>query len=891
MFPSPLTAVLRRIHQAAGQRDDDGRLLERFAAGRDEAAFEALVKRHGRMVLAVGRRALADANDADDVFQAAFLVLARKAGSLRSSRCLGAWLHRTATRLALALREQTVRRRRREQRAAARRTADPSAEAAWRELRPVLDAEISRLPDRYRLPFVLCCLEEMTHDEAARELGWPRGSVAGRLSRARALLRARLVRRGISLTAAALAALVAETTGQAAAPAALVQVTVQVARVFTGPGAATVAGKGAALAKEALKAAPAARFLVAASWAVALAAATAAGLAALQPTPPAPPAAASAAPHGEEEQKPARADLFGDSLPDGAEVRLGTVRLRTASLVMSTVFSADGKTLWTAEDEEGLHGWDVETGRPLGWIARGTYCYQGAMTPDRTRLVANSGAEGPVGEFVLWDVKADKEIRRFGQFNPNGIDALAISRNGKTLASSSGVVGKAHEITLWDADSGRELRRLEGHSQDIDTQLFTPDGKELVSAGRDGSVRVWGVESGRKRLEIAQASWATVSPDGKSLAAVSEDHSVRLIDLADGKERCHMTGRHGGGLAFTPDGRFLAAADSGGDFIFWDAETGKESRRFPGSEGRPQSLSFSPDGRTLAIGGLDHSIRLFDVAAGKERNAYTGSRGAVVVAFSPDGKAAATAAGDGAVRLWDPRTGEQRRLLRDHAPDVLCVAFSPDGKWLATGGGPPGPPYGEEGEDDFTIRLWDADTGRVVRRLKGHEGPVTTLAFSADGRTLVAGGEDVFAAHPNHLRLWDVQTGNVVLRFDESNGVLTVAFSPDGTTVASGGFNTVFLWNTADGKLLRKVSDGQMQRSTAPKTRTSAWRSRRTAGRSSPASATPTAWRTGKRTPCRPGTLPRAIGCTPRLPQQTPSPPGSPSSAARWSSGGARGPP
>ncbi len=816
MPPDSLAAVLRRIHRVIDRHDagEDGRLLERFAARRDEAAFEALVRRLGPLVRAAARRVLPDANDADDVFQAAFLVLACKADSLRSSRCLAAWLHRTATRLALALREDAVRRRRRERKAAAPRAADPSAESVWRDLRPVLDAEILRLPDRYRLPLVLCCLQEKTHEQAARELGCPRGSVAGRLARARELLRARLVRRGVTLSAAALSALFIEKAAHAAAPAALIGATVQMGCAFSRTGAAMIAGKGAAMAQAALHGSLAVRVAVGTALILIVAAATAAGLAVRQPPPTPPPAAARTAAHDAEEPKPAHTDLLGDPLPDGAEVRLGTVRLRHSSFVMAAVFSADGKTLYAAEDKEGMVQWDVETGRSLGRIAAGTYCYSGATTPDRTRLVADNGMDGSKeGTFLLWDVKADKQIRRFGKFNPNGIRALAISADGKTLASSTEHIQKqasTHNIVLWDAESGQELRRVDDIPGFIHALYFTPDGKELVSAG-DGGVRVWGVESGKKRLEFIQASRARVSRDGKTLAAVCDDHSVRLIDLADGKDRCRITGRKGGPVAFTPDSRFLVGADGDGDFIFWDSETGKESRRFSGSAGQPWNLSFSPDGRTLAIGCFDHSIRLFDVQTGKERNAYTGHRGAVVVAFSPDGKTAATAAGDGTVRLWDPRTGEHRQLLRDHKDNVLCMAFSPDGKLLATGGGPP---VGG-GEGDFVIRLWDPQTGQVVRRLEGHEGPVGTMAFSPDGRLLAAGGEEVYAAHLNNLRLWDVATGKVVRRFDDTNGTtngaLTVAFSLDGTTVAEGRRSgPLQLWSAADGKLVREVSDGQL---------------------------------------------------------------------------------
>jgi RNA polymerase sigma factor (sigma-70 family) len=183
----------------------DGELLERFAHHQDEPAFAALVRRHGPMVLGVCRRVLHDEHDADDAFQATFLVLARQAGCIRKAESVASWLYGVAYRIALRSRAQAARRRKVEGQAVAMAEHDPQAELAWRELRRVLDEELHRLPAKYHAPLILCYLEGKTNTEAARELGWTKGTVSGRLARARDLLRERLSRRGLALDAGVVA--------------------------------------------------------------------------------------------------------------------------------------------------------------------------------------------------------------------------------------------------------------------------------------------------------------------------------------------------------------------------------------------------------------------------------------------------------------------------------------------------------------------------------------------------------------------------------------------------------------------------------------------------------------------------------------------------------------
>ncbi|OAI45212.1 hypothetical protein AYO44_13060 [Planctomycetaceae bacterium SCGC AG-212-F19] len=227
----PLKPVIRYIRQMAGTVEPpaDHLLLDSFRSQQDEAAFASLVEKHGPLVLAVCRRVLHNEHDAEDVFQSTFLVLAKKAGSIRQHESLGGWLYRVAYHLALRVKARLVRRQEKEAEALPPDADDPAGDISWRELRGVLDEELARLPDKYRMPLVLCYLAGKTRDEAAEELGWSVGAVKGRLERGRDLLRARLERRGLTLSAALLGTMLASGQASAAVPATLLGATVKAA--------------------------------------------------------------------------------------------------------------------------------------------------------------------------------------------------------------------------------------------------------------------------------------------------------------------------------------------------------------------------------------------------------------------------------------------------------------------------------------------------------------------------------------------------------------------------------------------------------------------------------------------------------------------------------------
>src|SRR5579862_4690241 len=232
------TAALQRLCAIIGNQVDneqtDGQLLERYAIHREQAAFTALVRRHGPMVFGLCRRVLRDHHEAEDAFQATFLVLVRKAASLDRRRPLGNWLYTIAYHAALKTRSGVARRLQREIQVARTDCIEPRDEAASSEVRALLDAEMNRLPEKYRAPLVLCYLQGRTNEEAALELGWPSGTVKGRLARARNLLRDRLTRRGLALSLALLGTALAEQCRAASLPSGLIERTVETASAFAG---------------------------------------------------------------------------------------------------------------------------------------------------------------------------------------------------------------------------------------------------------------------------------------------------------------------------------------------------------------------------------------------------------------------------------------------------------------------------------------------------------------------------------------------------------------------------------------------------------------------------------------------------------------------------------
>jgi RNA polymerase sigma factor (sigma-70 family) len=255
-MPNQLTAVLCYLRHTAGTKmcdqQGDAQLIQKFVAQRNEDAFAVLLQRHGPMVFAVCRQVLGNAHDAEDAFQATFLVLARQARSIRKPEALAAWLHRVAVNLARTAKANTAQRQTHERQTVLMSPANPADEVELADAQSLIQEEVDRLPEKYRVPIVCCYLEGKTHEEVARQLGWPVGTVKGRLSRARQLLRTRLSRRGLVLSGGAVAAALTQSAAMGQVPIAVLGHTLKAALSFAGEGtiaAGIVSPQALALAK------------------------------------------------------------------------------------------------------------------------------------------------------------------------------------------------------------------------------------------------------------------------------------------------------------------------------------------------------------------------------------------------------------------------------------------------------------------------------------------------------------------------------------------------------------------------------------------------------------------------------------------------------------------
>jgi RNA polymerase sigma factor (sigma-70 family) len=592
----------------------DRELVRRFAEQRDEAAFAALVGRHGSMVLRVCHCILGNDDDADDVFQATFLVLSRKAATLAQKDAVGPWLFGVAHRLALKARQQS-RRRPSPDRLTARSSADPLDELTVREVQAVLNEELARLPERDRGPLVLCYLEGLTQDEAAGRLGCPLGTLKSRLVRARAALHRQLLRRGLKFATVASTLLLAGKS-VTANPIPLHPATVKAAMAFAaGSSAGRIIGpRAVALAEGVLKPALWGRFWIAL---VAL------GL------------VVSGIGVGSATRDAAMADPSVVRLdaqePVADRVEVGAVvPLRRESKVPETMAN------WRHHADLVAH---ERAARAL------------AFSPDGGRVVSG----GDDGRVRVWDVIGAKE--RFTLQGPDArpVRAMAYSSGGDFLP----VGNDDGAVFTWD---------LRGKARLTPDILFEKAGREVhavwLGAERSKVTRAWCdgcVEwpGGSLLGQQGKVHGVALCREGRTAAWAMDDGSVKLWDLARKQPRGHFP-VHASQvccLAFSPKGNTMASADQALTLKVWNTITGREQATMRGHRGPVRALALASGGKLLASGGDDRTVRLWDARTGKELVTLDGHRGRIhAVAFSPDGRFLASASSDGTVKLWTSRS-------------------------------------------------------------------------------------------------------------------------------------------------------------------------------------------------------------------------------------------
>jgi RNA polymerase sigma factor (sigma-70 family) len=761
MAPRPLHFVLAYLYRVSRRTipagSTDAQLLEQFAREGDEDAFAALLRRYGPLVMGVCRRLLRHEQDAEDVFQATFLVLARKASRVAWRASVGNWLHEVAYRLALRTRCEAARRRARECPRAVLPDAEAPPDAAWRELAAVLDEELLRLPERLRGPLLCCYLDGATQDEAARQLHCSLRTLRRRLEQGRELLRLRLTRRGITLSAALLGAALGPPEAATAADR-LTAATARAARAYADPGrSATVSvSEGSlALAGEGLRGC-AVNKLKATALCMLMLGVVALGTVVFRPKaefhepPPAPPQ--EGPPHARTE-KMIRAPA--DLPVTHSRVRLGTLRFRGGDFALSpdettlAVCRWDGKVqllnATTGEEVRRLAGND-EIFRHVSFSADGRWLAAGSL----------------VGTVHLWDVATWQERGSWPSTPRSCVQVLDFSPDSQTLAVST--IG--YPVRLCQVPTGT-VRQTFGFA---DSVAFSLDGKTIACA-TGGRVLLHGLNGERPARELPNPPTeppggggrrlVAFSPDRKTLAVAGyRDGRVRFFDLTKGQETRSFDAELGTGitLAFSPDGRSLAL--SGGTLRLLDVASGKVRWQGP----HAATLRFSKDGETL-YAGADYVIRRFRTATGAELDRPENRQGSLAaVAVAPDGRSLVTAGADTVIRAWSLPEG---RLLREYPPrqrELESVAYSPDGKWLVSHSSWLG-----------FIELWDTSTTKRLRQFDvGPELWRTVLKFPSN--QLLAASDQQGLVH-----LWDATTGEERGKLDD---IWLIAFSSDGSLAA-----------------------------------------------------------------------------------------------------------
>jgi WD40 repeat protein len=434
-------------------------------------------------------------------------------------------------------------------------------------------------------------------------------------------------------------------------------------------------------------------------------------------------------------------------------------------------FNPAGDRVATASFDSTARVWDVASGRLVRTLAHDTIVQAVAFHP-AGRLLATAGFDGLIR---VWDTQTGR-VAVTCQGHPGIVRCLAFSPDGTRIASG----GEDRSVRVWDAATGVGVQTFRAHRGSLVAVAYAAADR-LISAGSDGQVRVW--DPGRDQEAIAVPGvtvWTRAAgfrPDGAVLAVGGADYLVRLLDVASGREVSRIKGHRASvmGLAYSPDGRRIATAR--GDWLvrIWDVESKKAlfdlpAPAIPAKMNYGPSVAFGPDGRWAVAGCADKTVRVWNLADRSEATVFRGHQAFVTSVAVLPGDRIASQDITGSVRVWERATGREVRTFQVREGFFTQdMAVSPDGTRLAV-------PSGNE------VRVFDLDSGRVALTLRGHAGTVSTVAFTPDGSRLLSGSYDTT------IRLWDTAIGDelFVLR-GHRGGVLRVRVDRDGRRVASTG--------------------------------------------------------------------------------------------------------
>jgi RNA polymerase sigma factor (sigma-70 family) len=686
--------ILRRLEQG-GPSDRD--LLARFTSQRDQAAFAELVRRHGSLVLGVCRRVTGHADDADDAFQAVFLVLARKAGRIARPDLLGNWLYGVAVRVASRARRSAARRRARE--VAVSSLPDPARECAsgLPDLGPILDEELAALPEWYREAILLCDLRGVSREEAALILGVPEGTVSSRLANGRKKLAARLARRGVSLSVAGLVRVVGQAQAGVSVPNELLTKTCGLVADWSAGGA--VPGPLMRLAEGGFAVRKTLLFGV-----LMLAAAAGAVVAAGsgdQRTPVEPPKQAHAAKaqpdaRGRGEEKAAERPAYT------SQPRMRLASDLTVGNLQSIRWSPDG-TLIAVQGRMAVMGqghvavvavtapWLRPNGGELPASAQfplGANSQLIGFTPSGNGLITDQREYQLVSgyhrlrfmktEFTPERAVVHDEEPRMIDLDSDETHGYALMADGKayrTIAFERDGTGAPRKIAVREVDTstGKTVKSLMkiDHAQ----HALSPNGKRLAALDKDGNVVMYDVDRGARLSAHAMPEASSLPPIGATDPRFGGNFAQAFGGSPPPSE--------GANLVFSPDASKLVVSRTIGQTVVIDVQTGKPLPALEGSDmmrTRPAAHAFTGDGRLLAMTGTHYTVqkltsRNLPAQFKQERDVLSPGRNFLTV--------------------WDTQTGKVVKSW-DRSP---FVAFNPARPVLAI--------LEPNGENTTRLGLWD----------------------------------------------------------------------------------------------------------------------------------------------------------------------------------------